>query len=63
MEERRGRDEDEPEQPQARDDLRIQLDEPRPLAPIRFSGIDLQVEGGPEFHAIWLRIRPDYPTG
>jgi hypothetical protein len=44
VEERAGRDEDEAEQPQAWNDLRVQLDQPRPLAPIRFGGIDLEIE-------------------
>ena len=50
VEERADRDEDEPEQPQARNDLRVQLDQPRPFAPIRFGGIDLQIESAAEVH-------------
>ena len=51
MEERARRDEDEPEQAQAWNDLRVQLDQPRPFAPIRFGGIDLEIESAAEIHA------------
>ena len=63
VQERRGEQQREPEQPQAWHDQRVELDETRALAPFRLGGIDLQVEGGPEFHAFKLRIRADYPTG
>ena len=37
-------DEDEPEQPEPRDDVRVQAGQPRPLASIRLGGIDLEIE-------------------
>ena len=40
MEQRAGRDEDEPEQTEARNDLRVQLDEPRPFTSLRLGGMD-----------------------
>ena len=39
-----GGDENEAEQTQPRDDLRVELDQPQPLESVRLGGIDLEIE-------------------
>ena len=53
VEQRGGGDKGETEQSQPRNQQRIELDEARALAPFRFGGIYLQIEGAAETHFIF----------